>query len=105
MQVMQEKSRLNTLKIKDSPIYRKIKNLNEKGLSKYSPIFQKCMFQGITNITLSRIGPNFTSSHNAVGQKDRGGKDLYSVEGDVFNSSWPHAKCRMKILNFVHLKN
>lgn len=44
-------------------------------------------------------------THIYIYQKDRGGKDLYSVEGDVFNSSWPHAKCRMKILNFVHLKN
>lgn len=44
-------------------------------------------------------------THIYTYQKDRGGKDLYSVEGDVFNSSWPHAKCRMKILNFVHLKN
>lgn len=44
-------------------------------------------------------------THIYIYQKDRGGKDLYSVEGGVFNSSWPHAKCRMKILNFVHLKN
>lgn len=46
MQVMQEKSRLNILKIKDSAIYRKIKSLNEKGLSKNSAIFQKCISRG-----------------------------------------------------------
>lgn len=44
-------------------------------------------------------------THIYIYQKGKGGKDLYSMEGDVFNSSWPHAKCRMKILNFVRLKN
>lgn len=67
---MQEKSRLNTLKAKDFAIYRKIKNLNEKGLSKHSAIFQKYVFQGITNITLFLLEPNFTSSHNAVDHGD-----------------------------------
>lgn len=30
---------------------------------------------------------------------------LYSVEGEAFSSSWPHAKCKMKILNIFHLEN
>lgn len=70
MQVMQEESRQNTFTFKDFAIYRKIKNLNEKGLSKHGTIFQKCMFQGITNTTRSLLEPNFTSSHNAVDHGD-----------------------------------
>lgn len=63
------KTRLNTLKVKNFAIYRKIKNLNGRGLLKYSLFFKKCMSQGMTNITLSLTEPNFTCSQNAVDQR------------------------------------
>lgn len=69
LQVMQAKSRLSTLKRKDSAIYRKIKNLNGERPFKVHAIFQKHMFQWITNITLSLLEPNCTSSHNAVNER------------------------------------
>lgn len=47
----------------------------------------------------------YIHTHIYIYQKPRGRKDLFNVEGEFFNNSWPQVKCRMKTLNFIHLKN